>query len=45
MLKLQLETSFYGCNPQTFRDYDLISISLKTILHTYFLISLDFFGE
>lgn len=39
MLKLQLETSFYGCNPQTFRDYDLISISLKTILHTYLLIT------
>lgn len=39
MLKLQLETSFYGCNPQTFQDYDLISISLKTILHTYLLIS------
>lgn len=39
MLKLQLETSFNGCNPQTFRDYDLISISLKTILHTYLLIS------
>lgn len=39
MLKLQLETSFYGCNPQTFQDYDLISISLKTILHTYLLIT------
>lgn len=39
MFKLQLETSFYGRNPQTFRDYDLISISLKTILHTYLLIT------
>lgn len=39
MLKLQLETSFYGLNPQSFRDYDFISISIKTILHTYLLIT------
>lgn len=41
MLKLQLETSFYGFNPQSFRDYDFISISIKTtsILHTYLLIT------
>lgn len=39
MLKLQLETSFYGFNPQSFRDYDFISISIKTILHTYLFIT------
>lgn len=41
MLKLQLETSFYGFNLKSFRDYDFISISIKTtsILHTYLLIT------